>query len=313
MDEQGTSLIPLFLKSIDSDHTRRAYRTDLKDYFRRSDDEDLDARIKRTRKSDIQDYIHGLQKENLSESTTRRRLSALRRFYDWLLNRGLVDSNPARDVHLDQVRGLESTDETSNDSKPLTKAEVETLLQATADAGTASTRDWGLLLTILYGALRRSEVAGMNVEHVRPIGRHWVIDLPSGSSGASAYVKIPDLVVEAIDAVRDRYGIDQGPLWRSLSNRNRGARMSPDAIYKVVRRTAQRAGLDRVTVDAVRQTGLQLAHEAGATMHQLQLHGRLKSASSVERYMDSNEDAGRLNDSAADFLTLDLSIEDDGS
>jgi hypothetical protein len=29
--------------------------------------------------------------------------------------------------------------------------------------------------------------------------------------------------------------------------------------------------------------------------------------------MDSNEDAGRLNDSAADFLTLDLSVEDDGS
>ena len=146
----------------------------------------------------------------------------------------------------------------------------------------------------------------MNVSHVRPLGRHWVIDLPSGDMWASAYVKIPEPVVEAIDSVQTRYDIDEGALWRSLSNRNRGARMTPDAIYKVVRRTGRRAGLAPVTVETLRQSGLALALKAGATMQQVQLHGRLQSARSVERLVDANGRENRLGENAVDFVSLNV-------
>ncbi|PSR00768.1 MAG: hypothetical protein BRD54_06945 [Bacteroidetes bacterium SW_8_64_56] len=119
-------------------------------------------------------------------------------------------------------------------------------------------------------------------------------------------MKVPETVVDAIEATRSRYGIDEGALWRSLSNRNRGARMTPDAIYKAVRRTGRRAGLGAVTIDTLRQTGLRLAMDAGATLQQVQLHGRLKSAGSVERFADTDDQENRLGDGAVDFVDLEV-------
>lgn len=303
------SILEAFLEEIRSRHTRRAYRADLRHFFERQDEDTGQAQLQNIGKEDLRTYIQSLHDEGLSNSTRRRRLSALRRFFDWAGDQGLVDFNPASEVSVDTSRRAKKS-EASSDPSPsvLSKSEVEALIRATTKSGEATTRDRGLLLTILYGALRRAEVTAMNVEHVRPIGRHWVIDLPPGDSWSSAYVKVPETVVEAIDAVRSRYDIDQGALWRSLSNRNRGGRMTPDAIYKVVRRTGRRAGLGTVSVDMVRQTGLYLALQAGATLQQVQLHSRLQSARTVERYADSNEQSGRLRQSPVEFVDLDISL-----
>lgn len=300
-------LLEKFLDGIDSQHTRRAYRTDLTDFFSFWGKKPGVEVLAEISKDDVRSYIRSLQSEGKSESTQRRRFSALRRFFDWLMDQGLVDGNPARAC---RVKISESTepDASSHDraASLLSKSEVETLVHATDDAGETAVRDRGLILTILYGALRRSEVAAMNVQHVRPLGRHWVIDVPSAQEWSSAYVKIPMAVVEAIEAVQSRYGINEGALWRSLSNRNRGARMTPDAIYKAVRRTGQRAGFKTVTVETLRQTGLSLALQGGATRQQVQLHGRLESAAAIERYADPKNATGRLSESAVDFVELEI-------
>lgn len=298
-------MIKGFLDQLSSKHTRRAYRADLVDFF--GTDDLQEAQVAAVTASAVRSHLRSLRADDKSISTLRRRLSALRQFYDWLMDRRAVDRNPARECRIDLSQLSDAGKAPSGESfGGLSATEVETLVQATEEAGASSTRDRGLILTILYGALRRAEAAAMNVEHVRPLGRHWIIDLPTGDGPASAYVKIPDTVVEAIDAVQSRYDIDQGPLWRSLSNRNRGARMTPDAIYKVIRRTGRAAGLGDLTVETLRQTGLYLALKGGATMQQVQVHARLQSAGSVERYTDPDEQSSRLDESAVNFVDLDL-------
>jgi site-specific recombinase XerD len=301
------SLLDQFLNTIGSYNTRRAYRADLCDFFGIKKSGDLEPdRVDSVSRVDVREYLRLLRTDGNSISTRRRRLSALRRFFDWTVEEGCLEANPARDPRIDTSVHSGEADASAQTPSVLSKSEVESLVQATHEAGEAAARDRGLLLTILYAALRRTEVAAMDVEHVRPLGRHWVVDLPSGSTRSSAYVKIPEAVVEAIDSVQARYGIKQGALWRSLSNRNRGARMTPDAIYKVVRRTGRRVGLDRVTVDMVRRTGLRLAMDAGSTMRQVQAHARLKSAQSVERYRQPDEHTSRLSEGAPDFIELDI-------
>jgi len=301
------SLLNRFLEQIDTKHTRRAYRTDLTDFLDRRRGDDEAGHLSRLTRDDVRSYVQSLQSDGLSKSTQRRRLSALRRFFDWLMDHGHTDRNPARACQI-ELRSSSSV-HSKTDGQPssvLSKDEVGTLIAATNDAGQAETRDRGLLITILYAALRRAEVAAMEVEHIRPLGRHWVIDLPAGDAWSSAYVKIPETVVEAIERVQVRYDIETGPLWRSLSNRNRGNRMTPDAIYKVVRRTGERSGLGTVTVETIRQTGLRLAMDAGATMQQVQLHARLQSTATLERLADAEERKSRLGESAADFIDLNL-------
>jgi integrase/recombinase XerD len=276
------------------------------DFFGASEVQITDSQIGQVTSAQIQSFLTRLKVEGKSISTRRRRLSALRRFFDWAMNHRELDRNPARACEVEPPQSSSASSTSIGNLSVLSKPEVERLIQATQDAGGAAARDRGLILTILFAALRRAEVAAMNVEHLRPLGRHWVIDLPSGSSWASAYVKVPDTVVEAIDAVQSRYDIKQGALWRSLSNRNRGERLTPDAIYKVIRRTGDTADLPDVNPEVLRQTGLYLAMKSGATMQQVQLHARLKSAASVERYADADGQPQRLGENTPDFIDLNI-------
>jgi len=297
---ETADLVTEFLASVDAPNTRRAYRADVRAFVKHVEN------VQTVAPAEVGNFVESMQRNGRAPSTVRRRLSAVRRFYDWMVAQGEIENNPARTYRLDlsEPSRASASDVTV---RTLSRSETEQLVRAAREAGESAARDRALILTVVYGALRRAEVAAMDVEHVRPLGRHWVIDLPSGEAWSSAYVKVPGLVVDAIDAVQSAYDIDEGAIWRSLSNRNRGDRMTPDAIYKVVQRTADRAGIANVDVDTLRHTGLRLAVEAGASLQQVQAHARLQHAASVEKYASDTASGGRLGESAVDFVDLDVS------
>ncbi len=142
----------------------------------------------------------------------------------------------------------------------------------------------------------------MDFEHVRPLGRYWVLDIPEAKGGADQYVKIPDHVVEEIDGVRREYGYASGPVWRSLSNNSRGNRLTPESIYRIVRNCAVRGGLSvEIGAHTLRHTGCTLAIENGATLQQVQDHARHKKIETTMVYIHQRD---RLRDSAADFINI---------
>lgn len=290
-------LLERFLQQISSAQTRRAYRTDLKRFFGEEDIQESDVRA--VDPNAVKTLVRAMHRDELSASTQRRCLAAFRRFFDWLIERGVLQHNPARAPQLKPM----PPDSEPSDLSFLSKEEVENLVSTAGENTQTGLRDQALILTIVYGALRRSEVADLEVEDIRPLGRHWIIDL--GSTGG--YVRIPEVVVNAIERMTDTYGISSGSLWRSLSNRNRDTPMSPDAIYKVVRRTSKRAGLDPVSVDTLRQTGLQLALKGGANLRDVQVHGRFSSATTAATLHEQEERSGALSGEAAENIELDLS------
>lgn len=292
-------LLDSFLKEVSSDQTRRAYGTDLNRFFENAAvDESV---VQSTDAEDIQAFVRAMHRRELSVSTQQRRLAALRRFFDWLIREGIVSHNPARHPQVQLLRSEAGSSSTS----PLSKKEVEDLVATAGESPKTGIRDQALILTIVYAALRRGEVAALEVEDVRPLGRYWVLDLDDSSQGGG-YVRVPQTVVDAIERVRDAYDITSGPLWRSLSNQNWGRPMTPDAIYKVVRRESTQTGLDPVSIDTLRQTGLQLALQGGADVRQVQTHGRFGTAASAARLHDAEERSGALGDSAVDYIDLDV-------
>ncbi len=143
----------------------------------------------------------------------------------------------------------------------------------------------------------------MDVRHIRSAGPYWVLDLPRTKGGTGEYVKIPAHLVESLNTMQEHYGIEKGPFWRSLSkNSSRGNRMSPAAIYEVVRRTARRAGLDTtIGAHTLRHTGCTLAIESGASLQQVQTHARHKRIETTMTYIHQRD---KLKDSAADYIKL---------
>jgi Site-specific recombinase XerD len=289
-----------YLEEISSNQTRRAYRTDLRRFF--SQEEVEESLVQAVKPDGIQTFVRAMHREQESLSTQRRRLAALRGFFDWLITQGVCSYNPARTPKVEPL----PPETSSSDASILTKAEVEELIATAGEPPRTGPRDQALIVTTVYAALRRSELAGLEADDIRPLGRYWVLNLQSTASGGG-YVRIPQTVVEVIEQMKDRYGIAEGRLWRSLSNRNRGQPMSPDGLYKVVQRVSKRAGLDPVSIDTLRRTGLQLALQGGADLPQVQAQGRFSDSSSAARLHDATDHSGTLDDSAAEYIEIDVS------
>lgn len=297
-------LIPNFLDGLDSEHTQRAYRTDLNKFYGYVEEDISKMDIEAVSTGDIRAFLAKMRNDGLSYATRRRRLAAIRRLYDWLVREHNISDNPARSADLQ----LQDTGEDDASPQFLEKEELEGLVQTAGTDPKTGPRDQALILVILYGALRRSEVAALNIEHVRPLGRNWVIDVPSSSDGRGGFVKIPDLAATAVQRLVETYDYEQGPLWRSYSNRSQGQRMSAGALYKRVRAIGRDADLGPIDMETLRRSGLRLASKSGASPAQVQAHARLQDSTSVVRYFDPASEQARLSSTAADVVDLQIEL-----
>lgn len=293
-----TDLLPIYLLRFDRRQTRRAYQSDLSQFF---GSEVVTLRVAREITFvELNAYLQDLQSQGLKASTIRRKVSSIRGFYDWLNALGLAATNPA-DRQL--VRRIDRNSKSGATVTVLTQEQAQVLKEAASRQGEASVRDAALISVMIHCALRRSETASMDVEHIRQAGPYWVLELQHTKGGSDEYVKVPAHVVEEVHQHCAHYGIRSGPLWRSLSrNDSRGKRLSPNAIYEIVRRAARRAGLDAtVGAHTLRHTGCTLAIEAGASPQQVQTHARHKRLETTMGYIHQRD---KLRDSAADFIKL---------
>jgi len=292
-----------FLAHFDSEQTRRAYTYDLEQFFQflgRSPSDTVDSMA--LDRSDLQSFVNEMREKDLSVATQRRRVSAVRRFFDWLRERGAIAHNPIQG----QVEFREQNPTPMSDSEPfLTRDALQSVLDTLERDTGRGRRDYALVSLIVFAALRRSEAAVLDVKDVRPLGRHWIVDLSPSGRGHGGYVPIPDEVAAAVQELVDTYESGEGPLWRSLSPQNRGARLSPDALYKTVRRAGRKANVEGLTIERLRQSGLRLASKGGATVDELRRHARLRTAASAVRYCTESE-SSRLSSQVGNCIALDL-------
>jgi site-specific recombinase XerD len=211
----------------------------------------------------------------------------------------LIERNPA---NRQLVRRVARNNKGERAITVLTQAQARALIDATDLHGKAALRDRALLLTMLHGALRRSEVASMNYQDVRQLGDFWILELPVTKGGVDQMVKLPSPVVEAIQECCDHYGIGSGAIWRSLSNNSRGKRLTDGSIYRIVEKAAVHAGLtETIGAHTLRHTACTLAIEGGATPQQVQAHARHKKLETTMVYVHQRD---KLRDNAADYIKL---------
>ena len=315
-ETRETEPVDAYLKTCKSAHTRRAYGADLRAFF--GSDAPSSEVIDGVTPKDVDRFVRTQEHSGLAAATVRRRLSALRRFFDWCTAEGIAATNPARHGRVRRPMSDAADSNASASTETLTREEAERFVNS-FDGGTKrGRRDRALVLTALHCALRRSELAALDATDLRMVGRYWTLEIrprqgqdattsdKSRENGpAAASVKVPEHVADELDALRDAWG-RHGAMFRSLSNRNRGARLTPDAIYKIVKEAGARAGLERagledVTPETLRQTGLQLAVDGGAPLRQVQAHARHAGAEPTARRADPGT---RLGDSAADYVNV---------
>lgn len=133
-----------------SEHTAKAYCTDVLDFLLWLDEENSsDVNYPK-----IREYLHFLQKFQYKKTTVARKIASLRTFYRYLYREKIVDSNPAL--------SLNSPKRSRNLPKFLTSYEVEQVLNNVKIDTPAGYRNKTILELLWATGMRISELSGLN-------------------------------------------------------------------------------------------------------------------------------------------------------
>jgi integrase/recombinase XerD len=216
-------------------HTVEAYARDLADFagfaVRRGVGRPADLR-----RSTITLYLLGLRRRGLAETSVARRLAAIRGWTAFMLREGALADDPALDLTVARrPRRLPDV---------LSVEEVERLLAQPRGDGPIAWRDRAILELLYAAGLRVSELVALDVgdvhlsvEYVRCVGK----------GGRERVVPVGAAAVRALQ----RYLTHGRPVLAgrrptaALFVNARGGRLTRQSVWKLLRASAQAAGIRR--------------------------------------------------------------------
>lgn len=232
-------------------NTVRAYRSDLSDFTMWCTDHQLTP-IPATAET-VALYITALAGAAAKPSTIQRRLSAISQAHQLSGHEPSPTQAPIVRTTMAGIRrtlGMAPVQKTA-----VVTAELRTLLGVTPEDTLAGLRDRALLLVGFAGGFRRSELVAVDVADVEETEdglRVRVRRSKTDQEGEGREVGIPrgqkpeTDPVRALRAWRVAAGIDGGPLFRPVNRHDtvQDRRLTAEGVAMVVKRAAERAGLD---------------------------------------------------------------------
>jgi integrase len=229
--------------------------------------------------------------------TLRRRVAAIARAHR-IAKHPLDTRHPAI---RETLRGIARTHgEPARRSVALTTPEIRRLVEVCGD-DLAGLRDRALLLIGFAGALRRSELVGLDVTHVRPTPTGLRLLIPrskTDAAGEGAEIGITRGTQEdtcPVRALRVWLGaaeIGDGPVFRRVTQWGTVGkkRLHPDAVRQILGRRAAAAGitgslLEPVTPHGMRAGFVTTAYRNGVPDEEIMGHTRHRSLTTMRSYV----------------------------
>jgi integrase/recombinase XerD len=221
-----------------SANTIAAYRRDLSGLLSALGD---GATVDALESAALAAYIRGLRErpEPLAASSIARTISSVRGFTRFLVDEGLLDTDPAVD--------LVAPKQPARLPKALTIEQVEQLIAATDGDEPADLRDKALVELLYATGARISEAVALNVDDL--VGEDGTADVVRlfGKGGKQRIVPVGSYARSALDAylVRARPVLStRGRSTPALFLGVRGSRLSRQNAWLLLRAVAERAKLD---------------------------------------------------------------------
>ena len=293
---QREAIIRAVLDTLDSPHSRRAYRRALDDFMAWYSEQG------RTRlsKAAISAYRQAMLDAELAPSSINQRLAAIKALAREAADAGAIPGDLA--TAIGNVRGVKQQGQRLGNW--LSREQAQALLDSPDTSTLRGLRDRALLAVLLGCGLRRAEAARLELAHVQQRDGRWAIVDLVGKGRRVRTVPMPSWAKLAIDAWTQGAA---GRVFRAIDKAGnvRGDGMTAQAIYYILRQHATAIGLDLAPHDA-RRTFAKLARLGGAEIDQIQLSLGHASIATTERYLGTEQD---LQDAPCDRLGLKLSTE----
>jgi integrase len=199
------------------------------------------------------------------------------------------------------LRGIGRTHgEPPRRSAALTTANIKQLLVVCGD-DMAGVRDQALFLVCFAGALRRSELVGLDVEHITWTTEGLTLLITRSKTdkeGAGAEIGIPfggtpeTCPIKALRLWLDQAEIESGPIFRKVDRWGKvhGGRLDPDAVRQVLKKRAAGAGLsgtiwEPITPHGMRAGFVTTAYKNGVPDEEIMGHTRHRSLATMRGYV----------------------------
>ena len=302
--------IPTFLANQLSDHTRRSYETDLKQFFQFLEGRISAREIESLRPDHIILFRKYLEEGRLNgkimeKATVNRKLAVVKSFLNWLKVNQVIRDNPAQ-----LVKGFPQSQESA--LKGLSDDEARKLLSLPRRNSRAGALHSAVLHVLLYLGLRKSELLGLKMGDLTEERGVPVIKV-RGKGHRVRILPITYQVKAALEhyffACRRDKAQHEEPLFTPTKNPVSGQllkKMHPHAITYIVVHYAKKAGiLKKISPHSCRATCISNALDRKATQRSVQHLAGWSTPLMIQRYDKRRED---LKNSAA-FL-VDYGIEE---
>ena len=262
------SLGPVFmawLDTLDSAKTRKAYRWSVERAFKTMDRTDPG----KVTTEDVAAFKRS--QANRAPATIALRLSALRSFFKFAVATGHVEADPTVHVKIPKAHAPAP--------RALSLRQAKRLV-AQIDTTTVTGKRDAAAIGLLFGGLRASEVAGLNVADVTLESQDGHDFTRVKVLGKGAKPRDVDLPRRAYALIAHYLGVRPGPrdsaaplfLARLTGFRSAPGRMSADRLYRQFRRYARKAKVKVSGSHAGRHTWTKLAEDGGAKMVDIMNH-----------------------------------------
>ena len=285
-----------------SPRTQRAYSLDLREFFSFLGVEPRNhGALREVRPPHVLEYLDSVSRRDelgrlANAATVARKLSSVRAAFNWLRNCGLCEANPAQFVRAPRVSA-------TSPKQGLSREEARALVDAVEGKNVKAARDRAILLTMLYGGLRRSELVALRIRDLYQERQHWALYV----RGKGEKVRTIPLAGEAVKAIhvyiekakRMTAGLDE-PLFLPTRNNRTGElqkHLTTESVYALVGRYVKSAGFEKhISPHSLRHTAITFALDGGAKLERVQSFAGHSDPKTTIRYFRTAED---LDNSAA--------------
>ncbi len=215
-------------------NTLNAYRGDLAAFAAWLSEQS--TALLNAQRNQLLSYLALRVQQGMRPRTTARLLSSLRRFYRYLVREGRLTEDPSARIDAPKLgRSL---------PKSLTEAEVGSLLAAPDNDGPLGLRDRTMLEVLYASGLRVSELVGLTLDQVNL--RQGVVRV-IGKGSKERLVPLGEEAVAWLERylAEARHDLVQGRLNDALFPTRRGAAMTRQAFWQLIKRYAKQAGIGK--------------------------------------------------------------------
>jgi integrase len=230
-------------------------------------------------------------RSGLASSTINVRLSAVRKLVAEARRNGWIDAELA--AAADEVPNVPQRGQRIGNW--LTRAQAKALLHLPDRATLKGQRDYVILSLLVGCALRRSELAALQMGDIQLREGRWVIVDLVGKGRRVRSVAVPLWVKQGIDEWVAEAKISDGRLLRAIHKGGRvyGDGLSDWAIWSVVERAAAELGVENFGAHDLRRTCAKLCRSRGGDLEQIKFLLGHSSIQTTERYLGSTQDLER--------------------